>query len=106
MEITREVILDLLPLYIAGEVSTDSRHLVEKYLQADPELARLAERTAAINFDDDIPVPLAEEDQLEAYKEAKRMMLWKTIVEAAVVAFTMLVCLGMVALAGLFLTMN
>jgi anti-sigma factor RsiW len=106
MEITRDVILDLLPLYIAGEVSADSRHLVEKYLQADPELARLAERTAAINFDDDIPIPLDKEDQMEAYKEAKRMMLWKTIVEGAVVAFSMLVCLGMVALVALILRAN
>jgi len=104
MEVTRDVILDLLPLYMAGEVSTDSRQLVEKYLQADPELARLAERTAAINLDDDIPAPVSKEDQMEAYKEAKKIQLWKTVVEAILIAFTMLVCLGMVALAGLFLT--
>lgn len=106
MEITRDVVLDLLPLYIAGELSADSRRVVEKYLQADPELARLAERTARLDLNDEIPVPLSEEDQMEAYKEAKRMMLWKTIVEGAVVAFTMLVCLGMVALAGFFLLAN
>ena len=103
MEVTRDVILDLLPLYMAGEVSEDSRQLVEKYLQADPELARLADRTAAINLGDDVPVPIDKEDQMEAYKEAKKMMLWKTIVEAVIIAFTMLVCLGMVALIGAFL---
>jgi hypothetical protein len=39
MEITRNVILDLLPLYLADEVSDDTRLLVEKYLETNPELA-------------------------------------------------------------------
>ena len=103
MEVTRNVILDLLPLYLAGEVSPDSRKLVEKYLQTDPELARLAERTAAINLTNEIPVPLTKEDQMEAYKEAKKVMFWRTIVVAALIVFTLVVVLAMVALAGAFL---
>ena len=34
--VTRGVILDLLPLYLADEVSTDTRRLVECYLETDP----------------------------------------------------------------------
>ncbi len=40
--VTREIVKDLLPLYVAGEVSEDSRAAVEEWLRDDPELARLA----------------------------------------------------------------
>jgi predicted anti-sigma-YlaC factor YlaD len=41
MNITREVILDLLPLYLAGEASPATRTLVEEYLAQDAEVARM-----------------------------------------------------------------
>jgi hypothetical protein len=45
MNVTREVILDLMPLYLAGEGSPATRSLVEEYLRQDPELrAQIAER--------------------------------------------------------------
>lgn len=40
MQITRDVILDLTPLYLTGDASSDTRALVEDYLATDPELAR------------------------------------------------------------------
>jgi len=40
MNITRDVVLDLLPVYLAGEASADTRALVEEYLTRDPDLAR------------------------------------------------------------------
>jgi anti-sigma factor RsiW len=43
MNITREVVVDLLPPYLAGEASTDTRALVEQFAQQDPEFARLLE---------------------------------------------------------------
>ena len=43
MNVTREIVKDLLPLYASGEASPDSRALVESFLRADPELARLAD---------------------------------------------------------------
>jgi len=103
MEVTRNVILDLLPLYLAGEVSPDSSKLVEKYLQTDPELARLAERTAAINLSEEVPVPITQEDQMEAYKEAKRLMFWRTVVVAGLIVFGLVFVLVMVLAAGAFL---
>jgi hypothetical protein len=39
MNVTREVILDLLPLYLADEASPATRALIEEYLKGDPELA-------------------------------------------------------------------
>jgi anti-sigma factor RsiW len=72
MEITRNVILDLLPLYSADEVSADTRLLVEKYLETDPELARISRQLAALERRRDIPAPLSQDAQMRAYRSARR----------------------------------
>jgi len=99
MEVTRNVILDLLPLYLANEVSVDTRALVEKYLETDPELANVAKQSAAMEMPEEIPVPLTEEDQMETYREAKRLMSQRTIVLAGLIAFGILALLGIALLA-------
>ena len=84
MEITREVIIDLLPLYLADEVSTNTRALIEKYLDTDSELAKhVRQQKEAMELSGDIPVPLTEEAQLKAYKKSK-MILYITIVILAI----------------------
>lgn len=40
MKVTSDVIVDLWPLYEAGEASADTRALVESFLEGDPEFAR------------------------------------------------------------------
>jgi anti-sigma factor RsiW len=39
MNVTRDVITDLLPLYLAGEASADTRALLEDYLRENPGFA-------------------------------------------------------------------
>jgi hypothetical protein len=41
MNVTRDVINDLWPVYATGEASADTRALVEAFLRQDPEFARL-----------------------------------------------------------------
>jgi hypothetical protein len=41
--VTKEIVLDLLPVYIAGDASADTRSLVEEFLAQDPELRALVE---------------------------------------------------------------
>ena len=48
MTITRDVIYDLLPGYFAGEVSADTRTLIEDFFKTDPEFGRMAERFRAL----------------------------------------------------------
>ena len=43
MNVTRQIVKDLLPLYVSGEASPDSSALVESFLRDDPELGRLAD---------------------------------------------------------------
>ena len=48
MTITRDVILDLLPLYFAGQVSADTKKLVDEFLKTDPDFARMSQRFDAV----------------------------------------------------------
>ena len=58
MEVTREMVIDLLPLYESGEASAETRAAVEEFLRRDPSLARhLA--------DDEKQVPPAPASQVE-----------------------------------------
>ena len=79
IEITRQVILDLLPIYLANEASADTRALVEQYLETDPELAKHAKETKMTDLIKDIPIPLTEKDRLEAFKEARRIEFLRTV---------------------------
>ena len=85
MEITRNVILDLLPLYSANEVSADTRVLVEKYLKTDPELANVAKQLEAMEKPQKIPVPLSQDDKMKAYRKARRKNFLHTILYAGAI---------------------
>jgi len=100
MEITRNVILDLLPLYLADEASAETRRLVEEYLETDPELASVAKRSAAIHSLGDVPIPLGRDDKMEAYREAKRLLSRRIVILAILMALVLSsTCLGLTLLA-------
>jgi hypothetical protein len=100
MEITKNVILDLLPLYLADEVRPDTRELVEKFLETDPELATIAKQSAKnMELPQDIPIPLTKEDKMDAFEEAKRLQFKRTLIWAGVIALVVLSLLGLALLA-------
>ena len=100
MKITRNVILDLLPLYAANEASADTTALVDEYLESDPELTDIAKNMATLELPGDAPVPLTKEDEMDAYKEAKRLLLQRTIIVAAIISASLL-AFGTIALVAL-----
>ena len=98
-EVTKEVILDLLPLYLAGEVSEETATLVKKHLESDPELAETAKEMAKADSLNKVPIPFKKETAMEAYQEAKKWMAIRTIGIAAI-AGMVLICFFMVILIG------
>jgi hypothetical protein len=47
MNITHDVVTDLLPIYFSGEASSDTKSLVEEYFRANPEFERMARSAGA-----------------------------------------------------------
>jgi len=103
MEITRNVILDLLPLYIANEVSDDTRILVEEYLKSDAELVKITQMSREMNLSEEVPVPLTKEDQMKAYEEAKKQLFWKVIIAGVVISTIVIAFLAFAGVAAMFL---
>lgn len=75
-ELTKEVVLDLLPLYLAGEVSPETNGVIKEYLESNPELAEIAKEMAKADSLNKVPIPFKKEAALETYNEAKK---WMTI---------------------------
>lgn len=92
--ITRNVILDLLPLYLASEASADTNTLVENYLKTDPEMAKIAERMSATGLSE-VPVPVSKEDALEAYIKANQRLLYRTLLLGSLIV---VVVIGIITL--------
>ena len=104
MAVTREVIMDLLPLYLSEEASTDSRALVKEHLENDAELARMATQWKD-RLPEPPPVPVNPDAQAMAYQEAKRQIANRVITLAAAIAFGILL-VGGTALIGAMLLIS
>ena len=78
MEVTRDVILDLLPVYLMGEASPATRALVEEYLQRDPELAARvrANATDALHAASAGLPALAPDLELRSMVRTRRVFVW------------------------------
>jgi len=74
MNVAREVILDLLPLYIAGEASPASRALVEEHLKHDPDLAERIRILGAEGFAPKAPSELPPDLELRSLRRTRRLL--------------------------------
>ena len=102
MNVTREVIRDLLPLYEAGEVSGDTRRLVEEFLEQDPELARQLEEERRQLLPDPIPIPLDKETEMQTLERTKRLLKWRAVSLACAVALSFLPVFASLVLLAIF----
>jgi predicted anti-sigma-YlaC factor YlaD len=90
MNVTREVILDLLPVYLAGEASPATRALVEEYLKQDPELAERIRRQWAENFDRAMPSELPPDLELRSLRRTRSLLGWQRWLLGFAIGFTAL----------------
>jgi hypothetical protein len=74
MNVTREVISDLWPVYAAGEAGADTRALVEEFLRQDPEFAELLQgRGEEVLLRLAVP-RLPPDREVQALRRAKRLL--------------------------------
>ena len=88
LKVTRDVIMDLLPLYESGEASEETKRLVREFLATDPELARRVEKLRQARLSTDKPLP-PDEVEMESLKRARRLMRTQSSVMAVAIFFTL-----------------
>ena len=71
MNVTRNVIADLLPLYEAGEASADTRALVEAYLKEHPDMRAEASVDAILKAE---PASRPEQEQRAALERTRSLL--------------------------------
>lgn len=77
MNINREVIMDLLPVYLAGEASQATRALIEEYLAHDPELAEIVRSQQADNSLRMVMPELPPELELKSLRRTRYLLGWQ-----------------------------
>jgi hypothetical protein len=74
MNVTREVILDLLPVYLAGEASPATRALVEEYMKQDAELSLRIRHRLAEGFARATPLALPPDVELRSFSRTRKLL--------------------------------
>jgi anti-sigma factor RsiW len=74
MNVTREIILDLLPVYLSGEASPATRSLVEEYMKQDPELAQRIRLQWTENIAEVAPSALPPDLELRSLSRTRRLL--------------------------------
>ena len=74
MNVTREVIVDLLPVYLSGEASQATRSLVEEYIKQDAELAQRVRLQWAESFAKLAPSAPPPELELRSLRRTRRLL--------------------------------
>ncbi len=88
MTVTRDVVLDLLPLYFAGEVSADTRALVDEFLRTDPDFARMSQRfDTLLKEPDRHPAPGAAERH--TFERTRMLVKYRNQTIGLAVAFSL-----------------
>ena len=91
MRVTRDVVMDLLPLYLAGEASADTRALVEEFLEGDAELRR---RVREGGLDSLVPESAAEslppDVELRSLQRTRSLLRWQRLTYAWALTLSLL----------------
>ena len=88
MKITRDVITDLLPVYLSGEASADTKALIESFLHDDPEFAKLIGENDA--FLPDGQINLSKDTEMDTLNKTKKLLRDRSTYLAFTIFFLLL----------------
>lgn len=86
MNVTRDVVKDLLAVHLSGDASPDTRALVEEWLRTDPELARLAEQAGALHLPEAAPPTVGK----KALETTRKLLRWRMVLLGTAIYVTTL----------------
>jgi hypothetical protein len=88
MNVTKDVINDLLPLYAANDCSGDTRKLVDDYLQRNPAEAEQLRRIMSAPVPGAAPSP-AELDEARSLRKARRTVRRRSFLLGLAIFFSL-----------------
>ena len=88
MNVTKEIINDLIPLYVANECSADTRALVDEYLQRNPHQAEELRRVMGTSVPQTMPSAKSL-DEVRSFREARRRLRRRTWLMAFAIFFSL-----------------
>jgi hypothetical protein len=89
MTLTQDVVRDLVPVYLAGEASADTRRLVEEFAARDPAIAREIETARGSTPLPPTP-PLAPTAEKAALDATRQLLRARTSTLVVAILFTLL----------------
>ena len=75
--LTRDIVVDLWPLYASGEASADTRALVDAFLAQDPEIARLLREEEGARILEPVPMAPPPDHEVRSFSRAKKALVQK-----------------------------
>ena len=90
MNITRNVITDLLPLYLEGEASPDTQALIEEFFIQDPTFAQLVQEEQKTHLPvGDLSPTLSKETEMVTLEKTKKLLRQRSLMMAFGIVFTL-----------------
>ena len=89
MNVTDDVLNDLLTLYLAGEASADTRALIEERARREPAFAAKLAAARAVDLSAAEPAPPADVE-LKALKQTRQAIFLRTLFFAGALFFSLL----------------
>ena len=88
MNITKDIVIDLLPLFFSGECSSDTKRLVTEFLAANPDFEQQVRASSESPLPKGIPPQLRKEDEMNALARTQRMLKWRSILMGFAIFFS------------------
>lgn len=88
MKVTRDVIIDLWPVYESGEASADTRAMVEEFLKDDPEFARLIREERTQTMLNPVAVALPPDHEKTTLAKTKMLLSYRNYCLVLSLVFT------------------
>jgi hypothetical protein len=86
MHVTRDIVIDLLPLYQSGEASKDTRAAIEEFLRKDPSLVQMAGQDAGVI----VPTTATSELERRTITQTRAAIRRRSWILALAIWFTLL----------------
>jgi hypothetical protein len=89
MTITKEIITDLMPLYLSGECSRDTKALIEEFFRGNPNFAEQIKKISAVTLPGRAFPPPAQDEELKILRRTRKLLRIRSYALGFAIVFTL-----------------